>query len=56
VGYNSVQDIWSIVIRLAIVAIQNREIAWNSDKIWPYQVHPRSSVLVSTGSSYATSY
>jgi len=36
------------IIHLAIVAFQNREIA--------VQGHPRSSILVSIESSYATSY
>ena len=45
---------------LAAVGSQSREIARNSAKIWPYrsslQGHPRSSILVSIESSYATSY
>ena len=46
-GYNSVAD-GSIFIRLAVVACQSREIARNSDKIWPYS-SSRSSKVVDVG-------
>jgi len=43
-GYNSV-DYWSIFIRLAVVASQNREITRNSDKMWPYSSSRSSNVI-----------
>jgi len=49
---------WSIFIRLAVVASEICEIPTNSLKIQTYRVqgHPRSSILVSIESAYATSY
>ena len=44
-GYNSVADIRSIFIRLAVVASQSREITRNSDKIWPYTTSRSSKVI-----------
>ena len=38
----------SIFIRLAVVASKSREIAWNSDKIWPYS-SSRSSKVIDVG-------
>jgi len=54
VGYNSV----AVFIRLAVVDSQICEIPRNSSKIRVYssQGHPRSSILVSIESAYATSY
>ena len=48
----------SIFIRLAVVASQICEIWHNSVKIRTYTVqgHPRSSILLSIESAYATSY
>jgi len=55
VGYNFVAVITgrpvidrSIVIHLAIVAFQNREITRNSDIIWPYS-SSRSSKVIDPG-------
>ena len=49
---------WSIFIRLAVVASEICEIRRNSLKIQTYRVqgHPRSSILVSIESAYASSY
>jgi len=49
---------WSIFIRLAVIASEICEIPRNSLKIQTYRVqgHPRSSILVSIESAYATSY
>jgi len=38
----------SIFIHLAVVASQNREITWKSDKIWPYS-SSRSSKVIDLG-------
>jgi len=47
----------SIFIQLALVASEMCEIPWNSPKIqFKIQGHPRSSIVVSIKSSYATSY
>jgi len=57
-AYNVVADNWSVFIRLAVVASEISEIPRNSLKIQTYEVqgHPRSSILVSIESTYATSY
>jgi len=49
---------WPIFIRLAVVASEICEIPRNSLKIQTYGVqgHPRSLILVSMESPYATSY
>ena len=49
---------WSIFIRLAVVVFEICEILRNSLKIQTYrfQDYPRSSILVSSESAYATSY
>jgi len=49
------QTLRVLVIRLAVVAFQNREITIKFDFI-AVQGYPRSSTLVSIESSYATSY
>jgi len=57
VGYNFVANVTSLSsLILAFVASQNFEITRNSDQIWSYSSssHPRSSILVSIESSYAT--
>jgi len=54
-GYNSV----AVFIRLAVVASQICETPQNFTKIRTYiavQDHPRSLILVSIESAYATSY
>jgi len=58
VTYNAFADDMSIFIRFAAVASQICEFARNSLKIRTYRVqgHPRSSILVSIESAYATSY
>jgi len=47
-GYNSVADVITIFIRLAVVASQICEITRNCDKIWPYN-SSRSSKVVDLG-------
>jgi len=56
-AFNGLQ-FWSLTclsFRLAVVASQSRQIARNSDKIWPYS-SSRSSILVSIESPCTTSY
>jgi len=59
-AYNVVADNTglSIFIRLAVVASEICENLRNSLKIQTYRIedHPRSSILVSIESAYATSY
>jgi len=49
-GYNFVADITGLssFIRLAVVAFKIREIARNSDKIWPYS-SSRSCKVIDVG-------
>ena len=48
-GYNSVADsIWSIFIRLAVIASETREMSRNSTRIWPY-TSSRSSKVIDLG-------
>ena len=35
-GYNFLLAIWSIFIRLAVIAPETREMSRNSNRIWPY--------------------
>jgi len=54
-GYNSIADITSIFIRVAVVASQSREITRNSNKIWSHS-SSRSSIMVTIESPCMTSY
>ena len=55
-GYNSVADKWQygfIFIRLAVIAYETREMAWNPKRIWPYS-SSRSSKIINLGVSGKT--